>query len=325
VPTGINDAGQIVGWDYGSLIGFTTVGIVITNFSQFSATDGTFVTITGASFGDITGTVTFRSVTNPSITAEAFVWVWNDTEIEVAVPSLPAGSYTVTVTPSAGSSSHPISFTIPAPDISQLSPVAGPVGTPVTITGSNFGTSGTVKFDAMPVTPVGPWSNTRIVVQVPNLPAGSHNVTVTTSAGESIPRPFQVTDIELASVRVNPPTVVGGVIGSPTGTVTLTGPASSSTNVMLSTDVVWPTCRPPLPCDGPPKPLVVAVDTSVPVPANQSSATFPVSTNPVLFPHLTEITASYNDVDDTAELTLIPPPIPPLGPEANARVRAIIN
>jgi len=122
----------------------------------------------------------------------------------------------------------------------------------------------------------------------------------------------------ITAVTVDPPTVVGGVVGSPTGTVTLTGPATSDTNVTLATDVVWPLSTIP-------KPQVVILGTSVIVPTTQSLATFPIFTNPVLFPLLAEITASYNDVDEPAELTLMPPPIPALGPEADARVPAIIN
>ena len=54
----------------------------------------------------------------------------------------------------------------PRPKIANLSPSSGPVGTVVTITGTNFGTAGTVTFKRTAATPTS-WSATRIVAPVP--------------------------------------------------------------------------------------------------------------------------------------------------------------
>lgn len=58
----------------------------------------------------------------------------------------------------------------PAPQIASLSAAHGPVGTEVTITGRGFGAvrgSSTVTFNEVAGTPTS-WSETRIVVSVPN-------------------------------------------------------------------------------------------------------------------------------------------------------------
>ncbi len=68
----------------------------------------------------------------------------------------------------------------PAPSITSLSPVSGAVGTAVTITGSNFGSTkgtSTVTFNGTAATPTS-WSATSIVVPVP-AGATTGNVVVT--------------------------------------------------------------------------------------------------------------------------------------------------
>src|SRR4030067_74037 len=76
------------------------------------------------------------------------------------------------------------------PSISSLSPTYGPVGTSVTITGTNFGATqgtSTVQFNGVSVTPTS-WSNTSISVTVPSgaTPQGYVYVTVAglTSGGK---------------------------------------------------------------------------------------------------------------------------------------------
>jgi hypothetical protein len=70
----------------------------------------------------------------------------------------------------------------PQPIVTSLSPVAGPVGTVVTLEGTNFGPtqgSSTVTFRGIAAVPR-EWSNTHIVVPTPNgLPAGNVGIVVT--------------------------------------------------------------------------------------------------------------------------------------------------
>src|SRR5262249_57820190 len=85
----------------------------------------------------------------------------------------------------------------PAPTITSLSPGSGAIGTPVTITGTNFGATqgtSTVTFNGTTATPTS-WSATSIVAPVPagatagpvavtvgGLPSNGANFTVTAAS-----------------------------------------------------------------------------------------------------------------------------------------------
>ncbi len=144
----------------------------ITSLSQTSGPVGTPVTITGSNFGVTTGTVTFNGTAGIPTN-------WSATSITVPVPvGATTGDLVVTA---AGVASNAEAFTVtPSPNITSLSQTAGPVGTPVTITGSNFGaTQGTsaVTFNGTPGIPTN-WSATSISVPVPS-GATTGNVVVT--------------------------------------------------------------------------------------------------------------------------------------------------
>jgi hypothetical protein len=76
-----------------------------------------------------------------------------------------------------------VSVTVPAaPTLTSLSPTTGPVGTSVTIAGTNFGATqgtSTVKFNGTTATPTS-WAATSIVVPVP---AGATTGTVVVTVG----------------------------------------------------------------------------------------------------------------------------------------------
>jgi YD repeat-containing protein len=82
----------------------------------------------------------------------------------------------------------------PAPVLSDMSPVVGPVATAVTLTGANFGVSqgsSTVKFfNGITATPSS-WSATSVIVPVP-VGAATGPVTVTTAGGTSNTLAFTV-------------------------------------------------------------------------------------------------------------------------------------
>src|SRR5437660_6179093 len=75
---------------------------------------------------------------------------------------------------SANATSHDVSVLLNTtfnPFITCISPTSGPVGTTVTITGSNFGAtegSSTVKFNGATAAAATTWTNTQIVVNVPS-------------------------------------------------------------------------------------------------------------------------------------------------------------
>jgi len=83
---------------------------------------------------------------------------------------------------SAGSATYTITS---SPVISGLAPTSGPVGTSVTITGTNFATGATVTFGSTAATNVVVVSATQITATTPAGSAGAVTVTVTNSAGLS--------------------------------------------------------------------------------------------------------------------------------------------
>jgi hypothetical protein len=136
---------------------------LITNIAPLQGPVGAVVTITGANFGATksTSTVKFNGTT-------ATPTSWSATSIVVPVPTgATTGPLVVTV---GGLSSNGITFTVlPTPTITSLSPTSGAVGTSVTITGTNFGStqsSSTVTFNGVGAAPTS-WTATRIIVLVP--------------------------------------------------------------------------------------------------------------------------------------------------------------
>jgi O-glycosyl hydrolase len=128
--------------------------------------------------------------------------------------SMSAGTYSVTATASDGMLSNSKTFTwtvtsvIPVPSITGLSPTSGLVGTSVTISGANFGSTqgtSTVSFNGRLATPVS-WSAGSILVPVPTgattgqvvvtvngVP--SNGVTFTVNVPSTLPAPWASQDV----------------------------------------------------------------------------------------------------------------------------------
>jgi IPT/TIG domain-containing protein len=211
----------------------------ITSLSPPSAAVGTSVTITGTGFGSPQGssTVTFN-------TTAATPMNWTDTSIVVPVPNgATTGNVVVTV---GGAASVGVSFTVSptAPDIMSLSPSTGIVGTTVTISGTNFGASGTVTFNGTSATAMS-WSATSIVVPVPTA-ATTGNVVVTVggvaSNGVSFTVTPQITSLSAASGVVTTAVTIAGTGFGATqngSTVTFNG-ASATVTSWSATSIVVP-------------------------------------------------------------------------------------
>lgn len=114
------------------------------------------------------------------------------------------------------------------PSIIGISPSSGAVGTTVTISGNNFGTSGSVTFGTTAAT-VSSWTDTTIVCQVPNVGAGLVAVTVTAPGG-SATSTFTVTAPSVPAINsINPPSgdvgatvvIAGSNFGSSQGSSTV--------------------------------------------------------------------------------------------------------
>ena len=140
----------------------------ITNLSPISGPVGTLVTITGENFGESQddSTVTFNGIDAGAADS------WSDTEISIKVPE-GATTGPVVVTVGGQPSNDDKSFTVispTAPVITSISPSIGPVGTPVTITGENFGDSqdgSTVTFNDVDAGEASCWLGTKILIKVP--------------------------------------------------------------------------------------------------------------------------------------------------------------
>jgi len=180
----------------------------ISSLSPNSGPAGTSVTVTGTNFGTSQGTstVVFDGVA-------ATPTSWSATSIVVPVPAgAPNGPVVVTV---GGIASNGIYFTVNPPNISSLNPTAGPVGSSVTIAGTNFGlTTGTVTFNGTVAAPT-MWSNTSITVPVPS-GATTGNVVVTANSVASNGMAFTV----LIPPSITSLSPTAGPFGT---TVTITG------------------------------------------------------------------------------------------------------
>ena len=204
---------SVYGCASSSTPGNSTLVPSIASLNPTSGAVGTSVTITGSNFGSTQGasTVTFG-------TKAAGVTSWSATTIVVTVPMGAAtGSVVVTVGTQA---SNGVTFTVttPAPAITSLNPTSGPVGTAVTITGTNLGATqgtSTVKFNGTTATATS-WSDTNIAVTVPaGAITGNVVVTVGTQASNGVS--FTVTTPAPAIVSLNPNF---GLVGT---AVTITG------------------------------------------------------------------------------------------------------
>ena len=159
---------------YSNGIAFTVVPAPhIASISPTSGAAGATVTINGSNFGTVPGTsnVTFNGTVSSPIS-------WSASQIVTSVPaSATSGNVVARI---SGLATNGIAFTfLPTPNITSLSPNTGAAGSAVTITGTNFGSTGTVTFNGTTATSTS-WSPTSIVVPVPT-GATTGNVVVTAS------------------------------------------------------------------------------------------------------------------------------------------------
>ena len=139
---------------------------------------GTSVTINGSGFIGATA-VKFNGKA-----ATAFT-VLSATSISATVPT-GATTGTVSVTTPGGTATSSMRFTVvPAPTITRFSPTSGPVGTSVTITGTNFTGATEVRFNGTAATVFTVTSATRITAIVP-AGASKGALSVTTAGGIAI-------------------------------------------------------------------------------------------------------------------------------------------
>ncbi|MCC2547141.1 IPT/TIG domain-containing protein [Hymenobacter sp. BT175] len=158
----------------------------ITSFSPNIGPVGTSVTINGTDFGGASA-VAFNG-TSASFTVNAA-----GTQITTSVPvGAQSGSITVTTPGGTATSSGNFTVTVVSPTITSLSPSSGPVGTSVTISGSNLSGATSVSFNGTAQTIFTSNSASQLVLNVPT-GATTGSVTVTTPGGSSGGLTFTVT------------------------------------------------------------------------------------------------------------------------------------
>src|SRR5712691_6064619 len=152
----------------------TTPPPTLSSFTPTSGPVGTSVTITGSNLSGATA-VKFNGTT-------AAFSVNSDTQITDTVPAA-ASTGTISVTTGGGTATSSASFTItsPAPTLSSFAPTSGPVGTSVTITGSNLTGATAVKFNGTTAA-FAVNSDTQITATVPAA-ASTGTISVTTGGG----------------------------------------------------------------------------------------------------------------------------------------------
>ena len=150
----------------------------VTSFNPTSGPVGTSVSITGTNFTGVTG-VTFNGV-SASFTPNT------STNLSATVPG-GATTGPIAVTTGNGTGTSSTSFTVTGgggnpPTVTSFSPTSGPVGTSVTINGTNFTGVQSVKFGGTSATTYTVNSTVKITATVP-AGASTGQIAVTTGNG----------------------------------------------------------------------------------------------------------------------------------------------
>jgi hypothetical protein len=180
-----------------------TTGTVptITSFTPTSGNVGTTVTITGTNFSATPANNTVRfNGTTATVTASTI------TSITTTVPAgATTGKITVTVAGNTATSATDFTVTTPSlPTITSFTPASGPIGTTVTITGTNFSTTpanNTVRFNGTTATATASTA-TSITTSVPT-GATTGKITVTV-AGNTATSATDFTITVATGIVINP-------------------------------------------------------------------------------------------------------------------------
>lgn len=180
------------------------------------------VQIVGYGFG-VSGTIKVGSAA-----AVAYTSSNSGTKISnIQIPTASVGNVLIQITPKGKTEPYLTSVSVKAPKVTYLGPnprqenfevgsgktynstgykVSGTTagGTPIRIEGTGFGSSGTVKFDNISVTPTS-WSDTEITLNSPATAAGYYDLQITPSFGPALPKLtdwFFVSGVQFSQVLI---------------------------------------------------------------------------------------------------------------------------
>lgn len=218
---------------------------VINAVTPSNGAPGTWVTLSGTSFGNFSGSVTFTGAAGPvqAVLANCNN-SWSNTQIIVVVPEA-AEDGPITILTDGDKSETTFDDNGPLladfdvnsvihPGLCEINPDSGSVNDAVTLIGENLGTERGVSkiiFDATEAGSYNYWSDTSADVTVPALPDGEYSVTVSTDGVSSNSVSFAVTSTTLESPVLTSLTPSSGGEGQ---YVTLSG-----TNFGGSVGTVW--------------------------------------------------------------------------------------
>ncbi|MBC7449386.1 MAG: IPT/TIG domain-containing protein, partial [Hymenobacteraceae bacterium] len=187
----------------------------ITSINPTSGSIGSYVTITGTGlFG--TTPVTFTGTSGNTVTTGYSVSADGTQITNILVPS-GAQTGTINVTTAEGQTTSTQTFTITPPTITSISPLSGPVGTTITVTGTNLLGATAARVNGTAGTITGTVTATKVTFTV-GTGSTTGLVSVTTAGGTA-------TSTQTFTVAPPPPTITSiSPLSGPVGTtITVTG------------------------------------------------------------------------------------------------------
>ena len=207
---------------------FTAINPVINNITPPGAAGGARITINGTGFilNGQTTHVSFNGILAQILSSSS-------TSITIYVPgNATSGPVTVSV---GSYQSNAVQFTVlPPPTITGISPNTGVVGTPVTISGSGFGSTqsnSSVAFGGVVAAAASSWSDSQIIVNVPQgTITGPVTVTVANFTGQG--PAFTIDTIAVLTASNGSQTTYGStLVGGTWSVYSSVGPGCSSCSV----------------------------------------------------------------------------------------------
>jgi len=241
LPTGATTGTVKVQTSVGTATSATTFTVTIAppgigSFSPSSGPVGSVVTITGANFVGVSA-VKFNGVASNSITTVS------PTSLKATVPAgATTGPISVTTPTGMSSSSSAFVITPAAPAITSFTPASAPVGTSITIAGSNLIGTTSVKFNGVSSTSVSSITATSLKAIVPPgattgkisivTPGGS--ATSATAFTVTIPVPT-ISAFSPATGRIGTSILIAGANFTGATSVKFNGTSSTSIQVLAPT------------------------------------------------------------------------------------------